>query len=158
LPVALPPPQLPRRRGTPVFVRYSLIKMPDWLTKDFHWKAFSLLMAIGIWLTVRRAESPAGQAANLTSNTYANVPVLAVSTDSNVHATQIIPQTVNVTISGAVETMNRLERSQIHAFINLTGFSSADNLSRDVEVALPPGTTVVGVEPPQVAVTLPKQP
>ena len=36
------------------------------------------------------------------------------------------------------------------------GFSSAENLSRDVEVALPPGTTVVDVDPPQVTVTIPK--
>jgi YbbR domain-containing protein len=131
--------------------------MPDWLTKDFHWKAFSLLMAIGIWLTVRRvSEAPAGPAANLVTSTYANVPVLAVSTDSNVHQTQVVPQTVTVTISGAADTMNRLERSEIHAFVNLTGFSSAENLSQDVEVALPPGTTVVDVDPPQISVTIPK--
>ncbi|HEX3624639.1 MAG TPA: CdaR family protein [Verrucomicrobiae bacterium] len=131
--------------------------MPDWLSKDFHWKAFSLLMAIGIWLSVRRAESPAGQMANLSSNTYANVPVLAVSTDSNVQAAQIFPQTVTVNISGATEIMNRLERTEIHAFVNLTGFSSADHLSRDVEVALPAGTTIISVDPPQVSVTIPKQ-
>lgn len=130
--------------------------MPDWLTKDFHWKAFSLLMAIGIWLSVSRAtETSSAQLANLPSNTYGNVPVLAMSANSDVHQAQVIPMTVTVTLSGTRETLNRLEESQIHAFINLTGFSSADNLSRDVEVALPPGTTVVGVDPPQVKVTIP---
>lgn len=132
--------------------------MPDWLTKDFHWKAFSLLMAIGIWLTVRReGEAPAGQAFNAIKDTYVNVPVQAVSTDSNVHAAQIVPPTVTVTIAGAAETMNRLERTEIHAFVNLTGFSSADNLSRDVEVALPAGATIVDVDPPQVTVTMKSQ-
>ncbi|HEY1786750.1 MAG TPA: CdaR family protein [Verrucomicrobiae bacterium] len=131
--------------------------MPDWLTKDFHWKAFSVLMAVGIWLTVRRAsETPAGQPANPIKNTYVNVPVLPVSGDSNVRQAQVVPQSVTVTISGAGEIMNRLQRSQLHAFINLSGFSSTENLSRDVEVALPPGTTVIDVDPPQVTVTIPK--
>ncbi len=113
-------------------------------------------MAIGIWLTVSRAsETTSGQLANLPSNTYGNVPVLAISAGSDVHQAQIIPATVTVTISGTRETLNRLEESQIHAFINLSGFASADNLSRDVEVALPPGTTIVGVDPPQVKVTIP---
>ncbi len=133
--------------------------MPDWLTKDFHWKAFSLLMAIGIWLTVRRAsETPAAQAANLTRNTYANVPVMAVSAGANVHQAQIIPQTVTAIISGPPEVMDRLQRDEIHAQVNLTDFSSAQNLAFDVEISLPPGTTVVGIDPPSVTVTLPKQP
>jgi YbbR domain-containing protein len=130
--------------------------MPDWLTKDFHWKAFSLLMAIGIWLSVSRAsETSSSQIANLPSNTYGNVPVLAISANSDAHQAQIAPATVSVTLSGTRETLNRLEESQIHAFINLTGFSSADNLARDVEVALPPGITLDNVDPPQVKVTFP---
>lgn len=114
-------------------------------------------MAIGIWLTVEReGETPAGQSVNPIKNTYVNVPVLAVSADSDVHNAQLVPQMVTVTISGAGEIMNRLQRSELHAFINLTGFSSTENLSRDVEVALPPGTTVVAVDPPQVSVNMPK--
>ena len=132
--------------------------MPDWLTKDFHWKAFSLLMAVGIWLTVSR-ESPApAQAGNRIQNPYPDMPVVALSENANVHQAQIYPQTVTVTISGDRETINRVQRSQIHAFVNVTGLSSAENLSRDVEVALPPGVTLVNSDPPQVAVTLPKQP
>lgn len=114
-------------------------------------------MAIGIWLTVRRESTvPPGPEANHERNTYVNVPVLAVSANGDVHQAQVIPQTVTVTISGVGEIMNRLQRSQIHAFINLTGMSSADNLPRDVEVALPPGTTIVDIDPPQVTVSIPK--
>jgi YbbR domain-containing protein len=131
--------------------------MRDWLTNDFHWKAFSLLMAVGIWLTFNRPSAGGSQAANRVQQPYVNVPVFPISTDRDVHPAQVYPQTVTVTISGPAETMNRLQRSEIHAFINLTGFSSAENLSRDVEVALPAGTTVVDVDPPQVTVTIPKQ-
>ena len=130
--------------------------MRDWLTKDFHWKAFSLLMAIGIWLSASRAsETSSAQLATLPSNIYNNVAVLAISAGSDVHGAQVNPATATVTIRGTQEALNRLEGSQIHAFINLTGFASADNLSRNVEVALPPGVMLDKVDPPQVTVTIP---
>jgi YbbR domain-containing protein len=133
--------------------------MRDWFIKDFHWKAFSLLMAVGIWLTVRKeAESPAVHAPNLTKNTYGNVLVLAVSANANVRQAQLDPPNVNVTVSGPSETMGNLNASQVHAFVNLTDLGSAQSLPRDVEINLPPGVTVVDVEPPQVTVTIPKQP
>jgi YbbR domain-containing protein len=132
--------------------------MHDWL-KDFHWKAFSLLMAIGIWLTVRKeAETPAAHAPTATKNAYGNVPVLAVSTSGTVSQAQLDPQNVSVTVSGPPETMGSLNAGQIHAFVNVTGFGTAQNLPRDVEISLPPGVAVVEVDPPQVSVTITKQP
>ena len=116
-------------------------------------------MAIGIWLTVRReAEAPTAHAPSITKNTYGNVTVQAVSANANVHAAQLDPQSVNVTVSGPSETMGNLNASQIHAFVNLTDLGTAQNLPRDIEISLPPGTTVVEVEPSQVSVTIPKQP
>lgn len=132
--------------------------MPDWLTKDLHWKAFSLLMAIGIWLTVSRESTPSAQAGNRVEDSYADMLVVAVSANANVHQAQITPSMVTVTISGDREAINRLQRTEIHAFVNLTGISSAENLSRNVEVAPPRGITLVNIDPPQVTVTLPKQP
>ncbi len=116
-------------------------------------------MAIGIWLTVRKdVETPALQTPAVTKNTYGSVPVLAVSASGVVSQAQVEPQTVNVTVRGPAETMGSLNASQIHAFVNLTGFGSAQNLPRNVEISLPTGVTVVEVDPSQVAVTVPKQP
>ena len=133
--------------------------MRDWFVKDFHWKAFSLLMAIGIWLTVRKeAETPTAHGPSLTKNIYGDVPVLAVSGDANVSKAQLNPQTVNITVSGPADTMGDLNASQIHAFVNLSGLSTAQNLPRDIDISLPAGVNVVDVEPPQVSVTITKQP
>lgn len=134
--------------------------MRDWLTKDFYWKAFSLLMAIGIWLTVHRISGEPDKQMPGTSNvrnTY-GLHLLAVSADADVHNVQLAPQTVNATIIGPPEIMNNLQSSQIHAVVNLTGFTSARDLLRDVEISLPRGATVVNIDPPQVFVTFPKQP
>lgn len=116
-------------------------------------------MAVGIWLTVRKEAEPATvHAPTTTKNTYGNVPVLAVAANASVRAAQLNPQSVNVTVAGPAETMVNLDASQIHAFVNLTGLNSAQNLPRDVEICLPPGVTVIDVEPPQIIVTLSKQP
>jgi len=133
--------------------------MRDWFTKDFYWKAFSLLMAIGIWLTVRKeAETSAGHSPAALSITYENLPVVPVSDNTNVRLAQLVPHSVNATISGASEVINTLQRSQIHVFVDLTGLSSAQNLLRKVEISLPNGATVVDIDPPTVAVTLQQQP
>lgn len=117
-----------------------------------------MLMAVGIWLTVSRESPTSALAGNRIQNPYPDMPVSAMSENANVHQAQVYPQTVTVTISGDREAINRVQRNQIHAFINLTGLSSAENLTRDVEVSLPPGIALVDIDPPQVAVTLPKQP
>jgi YbbR domain-containing protein len=134
--------------------------MRDWLTKDFYWKAFSLLMAVGIWLTVHRISvEPDKQTSGAPSvrNTY-DLNLLAVSADADVHNAQLVPQTVNATVIGPPEIMNNLQSSEIHAVVNLTGFTSARDLLRNVEISLPRGATVVSIDPPQASVTLPKQP
>ncbi len=134
--------------------------MPDWLTKDFYWKAFSLLMAIGIWLTVRHeSEAQATVLPNPTqNNTYHDVPVIAISANADVRQARLAPLTVTATISGSPDVVSHLQRSQIYAFVNLTGFNSAQNLAQDVQISLPKGATVIDIDPPQVSVTFPKQP
>lgn len=134
--------------------------MPDWLTKDFYWKAFSLLMAIGIWLTVRHeSEAQSSVPLNLTENiTYHDVPVIAISASADVRQTRLAPQTVTATISGSPDVMSHLQMNQIQAYVNLSGLNSAENLARDIEISLPKGATVIDIDPSQVAVTFPKQP
>lgn len=130
--------------------------MRDWLTKDFHWKAFSLLMAVGIWLTVRKFGEPAEVASpGNTSITYP-VAVQAMAADRDVRGAQIIPDKVNATITGPPSVMSQLSAGQIFALVNLTGVNSARDLPYDVEIALPAGAAVLHVDPPQVDVTLAK--
>jgi hypothetical protein len=134
--------------------------MRDWLTKDFYWKAFSLLMAIGIWLTVHRISGGADKqppGAPSVRNTY-DLHQLPVAADADVHSAQLVPQTVKATVIGPPEIINNLPPSEIHAVVNLTGFTSARDMLRDVEISLPRGVTVVNIDPPQVSVTLIKQP
>ncbi|HTR42060.1 MAG TPA: CdaR family protein [Pseudomonadales bacterium] len=132
--------------------------MPAWLTKDFYWKAFSLLMAIGIWLTVRHeSEAEPAVPLNLTeNNTYHDVPVIAISASGDVRQAKLAPLTVTATISGSPDVISHLQRNQIEAYVNLTGFNSAQNLPQDVQISLPKGATVIDIDPPQITVTISK--
>jgi YbbR domain-containing protein len=133
--------------------------MREWFTKDFHWKAFSTLMAVGIWLTVHRiSEEPNSQAAAVPGIRYSyDLPVTAVSANADVHSAQLVPKTVNVTVSGPSEIMDKLQSGQIHALVNLSELNSAENLPRTVEISPPRGVSVLNIDPPEVTVTLSKQ-
>ncbi|MDD5138868.1 MAG: CdaR family protein [Verrucomicrobiales bacterium] len=130
--------------------------MRDWITKDFWWKLFSVFLAVAIWLTVHKTAVPTSVVAGVPL-TYGSVPVLVVSSASDVRDFRVLPGTVAVKVSGAAEVMAVLQANQIHAVVNLTDITAARNLKRRVEVSTPPGVTLVSVDPPEVGVLFPPQ-
>jgi YbbR domain-containing protein len=136
----------------------------NWMTKDFGWKLFSLVLAVALWITVRRtlSEEPtvAGEShvpvipfAALDTVTFTNLPVQAVSANVDVHNAQLTPGTVTVRLSGPSEIMAVLEANRVHAVVNLTGMDVARGLPLPVDVSAPPGVAVNKVDPPKVGVT-----
>ena len=129
--------------------------MRDWITKDFGWKLFSLILAVAIWLTVHKIyEEPGTTSGVMVGNTvtFGNLPVLIVSTAKDVRDFRVAPLTVKVTVSGSIEDMARLQASQVRAIVDLTDIESAADLHRTVDVSAPPGVTLVSVDPPKVMV------
>lgn len=131
----------------------------DWITADFLWKLFSLILAVALWLTVHKIrEEPSEPPPPGVENTYGDLQVLAVSATADVHNVRIFPHAVDIKVSGPSDIMAVLQANKIHAFVNLTGIDSAHDLRRGVEVSLPPGVTIVSVDPPQITVTIPQKP
>jgi len=132
--------------------------MRDWVTKDLGWKLFSLFLAVAIWLTVHKIyEEPKtafGPAVGDTV-TFGNLPVLVVSTASDVRDFRVAPATVAVKVGGPPEVMADLQANQIHAVVDLTDIQSARDLRQRVDVSTPPGVTLVSVDPPKVGVIVP---
>jgi len=129
----------------------------DWMTKDFGWKLFSLILAVALWVAVRRSvsETPVTVIpfAPVDTVTFTNLPVLAVSTSADVHNAQIVPSVVTVKLSGPSEVMAVLEENKVHAMVSLTGIDTASGLRLNVDVSAPPGVAVDKVDPPKVGVT-----
>jgi YbbR domain-containing protein len=132
--------------------------MRDWLTKDFWWKLFSVILAVVIWVTVHNVRDEpvaSGAAVAGVTLTYDNLPVQIVATASDVHYFRVLPDTVKVKVSGVPEVIAVLQANQVHPVVNLTDVTATGNLKQRVEVSMPPGVTLVSVEPAEVAVLLP---
>ena len=130
----------------------------DWITKDLTWKLFSLILAVGLWITIHNLrETPAAAVtpfATVATVTFTNVPVFAVSTSADVHNAQIVPDFVAVKVSGPSDVMAVLQVNKLHATVNLTGIDSVRGLRLNVDVAPPPGVALDTVDPPKVSVTI----
>ncbi|MDE3067957.1 MAG: hypothetical protein KGJ60_10460 [Verrucomicrobiota bacterium] len=126
--------------------------MSEWLTKDLGWKAFSVILAVAVWVTVHNNQDKSA-AAPRRQITYGDLPVMAVSLPADNRA-QLAPAVVTVTVSGPNEVMAGLQARQIRPIVNLGGLDSGNNLQRSVEVAVPPGVTFISAEPAEVSVTV----
>ncbi len=132
--------------------------MRDWITHDLSWKLFSVFLALVIWLTVYKIrEEPEVLASAVAgvSQTYGSLPVEVVSTSADVHDYHVLPGSITVKVTGAAEVMAVLQANQIHPVADLTDVDLAPNMKRHVEVSVPPGVTLVSVDPPEVGVLIP---
>jgi YbbR domain-containing protein len=131
----------------------------DWITKDFGWKLFSLILAVAFWIAIHRniGETPAAvipfASVQTQTITFTNLPVHVVSSSADVHNAQVLPNAVTVTLRGPSEIMSLLEENRIHATANLTGIDLANDRSLPVEVSVPLGVAVDKIDPPKVSVT-----
>jgi len=129
----------------------------DWITTDFTWKLLSLILAVALWITIHNLrDTPEAVVpfATVSTVTFTNLPVFAVSTGADVHNAQVVPNLINVKVSGPSDIMAGLQKNEIHATVNLTGTDSARGLSLNVEVSTPPGVAVGEIAPPRVSVTI----
>ena len=133
--------------------------MREFFTKDLGWKLFSLGLAITLYLTVRAVRESAGDTGRPLEvravHTYRSVPVLVVSTAADVREFKVSPEAVNVTLRSLPESLYKLSHNDIRVTVDLTGIEAAQNLQKRVHVAIPPGVTLVEVDPPEVSVVVP---
>lgn len=128
---------------------------------DFWLKLFSLALAVVTWFTVsyaiQRRSTPAG---NITLNTYQltfyKVPVVVLSSASDVHDFRVDPREVQVTVQGEPAVLEKLQSNEIRATVDLTGIEGPADLRKRIDVSTPSGVTYVRVFPPDVKVIFPR--
>ena len=130
----------------------------EWMTKDLTWKLFSLILAVGLWITIHNLRDAPEVAVNpfatVSPVTFTNLPVLAVSANADVHSAQIIPNVVTVKLRGPSDVIADLQSNMVHATVNLTGIDTARGLRLNVDVSAPPGAALDAVDPPKVSVNI----
>jgi hypothetical protein len=128
----------------------------NWLVVDFGWKIFSLVLAVGIWLTAHRILFESAQSAGEGSPiTYSNLPVTMISAVGDVRDYRLLQTTVAVVVAGPPEAIGRLQANQIHVTVDLTDTSTVNSEKQRVEVSVPAGITVVSVRPESIGVIAP---
>ena len=134
---------------------------PEWVTRDIGWKLFSLILAVGIWLTIHNILAETGGLTNPVAGnrlTYDDLQVVIVSSTADVRDFKVDPPTVAVTVSGSPEVISVLQANQIEATVNVTSIESTKDLTRRVHVSTPAGVTLVSVDPPEVELIIPSTP
>ena len=130
----------------------------EWMTKDLTWKLFSLILAVGLWITIHNLRDTPDVAVNpfarVGTVTFTNLPVVAVSANADVHSAQVVPDFVTVKLSGPSDAIAVLQSNKVHAIVNLTGIDTASGSRLDVYISAPPGVALDTVDPPKVGVTV----
>lgn len=129
----------------------------DWITKDFGWKLFSLVIAVLFWIAIRRnigeTPSPVMPFSTVDTVVLTNLPVYALSGNADVRNAQLAPNVVTVQLSGPAEIMAMLEANKVHVVVNLTGIDAASGLPLPVDISAPLGVMVDRIDPPKISVT-----
>lgn len=126
---------------------------------DLGLKLFALGLALLIWATVqfaiRKEIIGIGPSGPQAMRTFEDLPVMVLSGAADVRAFRVAPACVAVTVRGEREILRQLTEKEMRATVDLTDIAAARDLRKHVDVATPPGITLVRVVPPDVEVVVP---
>jgi hypothetical protein len=131
---------------------------------DFLLKLFSLSLALLFWITVsfaiqQKEGLPMPASPSTTEvRTYFNIPVVVVSSSSDVRNYRVSPDQVAAKVQGDVPIIENLQGKDLRALVDLTGLGTAQNVHRPIEICAPPGVTLLSVLPHEVQVIPPPKP
>jgi YbbR domain-containing protein len=134
------------------------------IVDDFLLKLFSLVLAFLFWLTVSFAiqQKEGAPIAPLTLapeiRTSFHLPVVVMSSASDVRSFKVSPNEVEVTVQGDARIVTNLHSKDIRAMVDLTGIEAARDLRKRIEVSTPAGVTHVGINPEEVQILVPPKP
>jgi YbbR domain-containing protein len=124
------------------------------LLEDFWLKLFSLALAMLIWFTVTFVSQ---KDARTETRVFSDIPVRVLSSAEDVHNFTVSPGVVKVTVQGDFETLQKLQRENVRAMVDLTGIAAVHELRKPIEVSVPAGVASIRVVPDYVQVILPPE-
>ena len=130
--------------------------------EDFWLKLFSLALASIIWITVslaieKKEVAPAAALPLTTPGrlTFSHLPVIVLSSASDVRNFKVNPSEVEVTVEGDTQRLQSLQPKDIRVIVDLTGIESARDLTKRVDVSTPAGVSHTLVAPQEVQIIIP---
>lgn len=119
----------------------------DLITHNFGWKLLSLALAVLIWTALSR-----GRIGPQTRRELRGLPITVMTEASDNHAFRVTPDVVNLRVMGKRDLVENLQPAGLEVYVNLTGLDADSNMQRRIQVYVPPGLSVLQVDPPYVRV------
>lgn len=129
----------------------------EYILNNLWLKCFSLFLAMLMWFSVRFyakqdirvARNPLSLFSRLE---FVRVPVRLIPSRESAGNWKLVPDHVDVTVSGDKSILNNLTARDILAFVNLDAVVTTGVSSNEVRVYTPPGTDVIDVVPSLVRI------
>jgi YbbR-like protein. len=129
----------------------------EYVLNNLWLKCFSLFLAMLMWFSVRFyakqdirvARNPLSLFSRLE---FVRVPVRLIPSMESAGSWKLVPDHVDVTVSGDKSILNNLTARDILAFVNLDSVVTTGVSSNEVHVYTPPGTDVIEVVPSLVRI------
>jgi YbbR domain-containing protein len=125
------------------------------LLENLGWKLASLLIAIAIWLMVHTSIDTGASGPTALGESRSqkyHLPITVMRAASDIHAFLVRPDSVDVVVTGTPETLAQLQASDLQVFVDLVGVEQARELSKRIEIHLPPGVRLERMVPREVTV------
>jgi YbbR domain-containing protein len=115
----------------------------DYILHNFWWKLLSLLVAALTWLTIETSFKKEAQLRETpvetgpSSRSFPGVPVTLLSSAANAGRFTVTPQAVTVKVAGKLEDLQKLQVSDIRAFVDVTDAEDEMKFRKTIQVQVP---------------------
>ncbi|MDB6108923.1 MAG: YbbR family protein [Pedosphaera sp.] len=127
--------------------------MRDLILHNFWWKLLSLLLAALTWFTIQTAlqkdknQSAQSPVVTVSTRTFPGVPITLMTAAASTNQFRLSPPVVAVEVSGKADDLEKLQVSQIAAFVDVTKIEDEKEVRKDIQVQVPKGFKVEGFKP-----------
>jgi hypothetical protein len=122
----------------------------DLVLNNFWWKVTALLIAIAVWVGFHTKDQlqllPPNFRLAYSTRELVSHPVTLSKPANDTREFRVTPTAVDITISGDLEKLKKLDAKNIKATVELSDFKST-NTDLDITVTVPPGFNLESVTP-----------
>ena len=121
----------------------------EFIHYNFWWKVAAVVLATLIWLTVRFGENGPGGGifSGVEARHVFDVPVRVLTIASDASRFRVEPDKVEVLLRGDMAALQRIQPSDLEAYVNLADVEDAAALQMRIHVYAPAGLRVEWVRP-----------
>ena len=123
----------------------------EYILSHFWLKLFSLLAAVLLWVWIQTGIQTDHR---INSSSFINpgrevvqVSVTVLSPPGDARVFHVVPEKVDVTITGESAVLNDLTKRELKAYVDLTDLKKNEEDERRVELHVPTGVTVIRISP-----------